>query len=146
MYSSIAMQNWYKDNEILKQKRNELKEEYRKLKEEFEKTNYELILHNYKYYNTEKAKTDSITKLYVIENDLKLVKYCCAVYQYNKKEIILYYERDEELTEKDFRKAISTVFPAYMIPSEFIKMDELPRNTNGKIDRLKLKTLANEES
>ena len=83
---------------------------------------------------------------HVIENDLKLVKYCCAVYQYNKKEIILYYERDEELTEKDFRKAISTVFPAYMIPSEFIKMDELPRNTNGKIDRLKLKTLANEES
>ena len=83
---------------------------------------------------------------HVIENDLKLVKYCCAVYQYNKKEIILYYERDEELTEKDFRKAISNVFPAYMIPSEFIKMDELPRNTNGKIDRLKLKTLANEES
>jgi len=82
---------------------------------------------------------------HVIENDLKLVKYCCAVYQYAKKEIVLYYESESEMTDKDFRTAISKVFPAYMIPSVFIKMDELPRNTNGKIDRLKLKNRANEE-
>lgn len=83
---------------------------------------------------------------HVIENDLKIVNYCCAVYQYAKKEIILYYENDEELSEKDFRKAISKSFPAYMIPSVYIRMEELPRNTNGKIDRLRLKTLANEEN
>ena len=82
---------------------------------------------------------------HVIENDLKLVKYCCAVYRYEKKEIVLYYEREGELTDKDFRTAISKAFPAYMIPSVFIKMDELPRNTNGKIDRLMLKKLANED-
>ena len=81
---------------------------------------------------------------HVIENDLKLVKYCCAVYQYAKKEIVLYYESENEMTEKEFRTAISKVFPAYMIPSVFIKMDELPRNTNGKIDRLMLKNKANE--
>ena len=50
------------------------------------------------------------------------------------------------MTDKDFRSAISKVFPAYMIPSVFIKMDELPRNTNGKIDRLLLKNKANEEN
>lgn len=83
---------------------------------------------------------------HVIENDLKLVKYCCAVYQYAKKEIVLYYESEKEMTDKDFRTAISKVFPAYMIPSVFIKMDELPRNTNGKIDRLLLKNKANEEN
>lgn len=83
---------------------------------------------------------------HVIENDLKLVKYCCAVYQYTKKEIILYYESEDEMTDKDFRTAISKVFPAYMIPAVFIKMNELPRNTNGKIDRLMLKNKANEES
>lgn len=83
---------------------------------------------------------------HVIENDLKLVKYCCAVYQYAKKEIVLYYESENEMTDKDFRSAISKVFPAYMIPSVFIKMDELPRNTNGKIDRLLLKNKANEEN
>ncbi len=82
---------------------------------------------------------------HVIENDLKLVKYCCAVYQYSKKEIVLYYEADNDLTDKDFRTSISKVFPSYMIPSVFIKMDALPRNTNGKIDRLALKELANKE-
>lgn len=83
---------------------------------------------------------------HVIENDLKLVKYCCAVYQYAKKEIVLYYQNDEELTERDFRTALSKTFPAYMIPTLYVKMDELPRNTNGKIDRLLLKTRANESS
>lgn len=82
---------------------------------------------------------------HVIENDLKLVKYCCAVYQYAKKEIVLYYQNDEELTDKDFRTALSKSFPAYMIPTVYIRMDELPRNTNGKIDRLLLKIKANEE-
>lgn len=81
---------------------------------------------------------------HVIENDLKLVKYCCAVYQYAKKEIVLYYESEKEMADKEFRTAISKVFPAYMIPSVFVKMDELPRNTNGKIDRLTLKNKANE--
>ncbi len=83
---------------------------------------------------------------HVIENDLKLVEYCCAVYQYAKKEIVLYYQNDEELSEKDFRSALSKSFPAYMIPTVYVKMEELPRNTNGKIDRLLLKTKANEET
>ena len=81
---------------------------------------------------------------HVIENDLKLVKYCCAVYHYEKKEIVLFYENDAEIADKDFRKEISKIFPSYMIPSVYIKMDELPRNTNGKIDRLLLKNKVNE--
>ena len=64
---------------------------------------------------------------------------------YAKKEIVLYYENETELTDKEFRAKISKVFPAYMIPSVFIKMDAVPRNTNGKIDRLLLKNKANEE-
>ena len=62
---------------------------------------------------------------HVIENDLKLVKYCCAVYQYAKKEIVLYYESENEMTDREFRTAISKVFPAYMIPSVFIRMEAL---------------------
>ena len=81
---------------------------------------------------------------HVIENDLKLVKYCCAVYHYEKKEIVLFYENEAEIADKDFRKEISKVFPSYMIPSVYIRMDELPRNTNGKIDRLLLKNKVNE--
>lgn len=80
---------------------------------------------------------------HVISNDLKLVKYCCAVYRYEQKEIVLYYENEKALTDKEFRTAISKVFPSYMIPSVFVKLDVLPRNTNGKIDRLLLKNKAN---
>lgn len=83
---------------------------------------------------------------HVIENDLKLVKYCCAVYQYIKREIVLYYQNDEELTEKTFRTVLSKSFPAYMLPTVYVRMDELPRNINGKIDRLLLQTQANEGS
>ena len=50
-----------------------LKEEYHKKKEEYEKVSNELNNHNYKYYNTEKAKTDSITKLYSLELKLKQI-------------------------------------------------------------------------
>lgn len=80
---------------------------------------------------------------HVVINDLKLVKYCCAVYNYARKEIVLYYEKSEEISGTEFRKAFSKVFPAYMIPSVYIRMDLLPRNTNGKIDRLYLKNEIN---
>ena len=59
------------NNEKLRKQENELKEEFVKLKDEYEKVSNELNNHNYKYYNTEKAKTDSITKLYSMETELK---------------------------------------------------------------------------
>jgi len=83
---------------------------------------------------------------HVLENDVRMVKYCCAVYQYARKEIVLFYESEKEITDKDFRIALSKVFPSYMIPSVFYKMDMLPRNTNGKIDRRFLNQKVNKES
>lgn len=83
---------------------------------------------------------------HVVVNELKLVKYCCAVYRSEKKEIVLYYENEKEITEKEFRIALRKVFPAYMIPCVFENMVQLPRNTNGKIDRLFLKNKANMEA
>jgi chromosome segregation ATPase len=59
------------DIELYRQKAMDLKEEYQKKKEEYEKVTNELNNHNYKYYNTEKAKTESITKLYSLELKLK---------------------------------------------------------------------------
>ena len=76
---------------------------------------------------------------HMIVNELKLVDYCCAVYDDANKKIILFYEKDEEIAPQIFRKSLMKFFPSYMLPSNFKRMDLLPRNTNGKIDRLQLK-------
>ena len=82
---------------------------------------------------------------HIIENDLRIIKYCCAVYDRGKKEIVLFYENDREISVQEFRKAISSRLPSYMIPAVFIKVEEMPRNTNGKIDRLLLSSRVNGE-
>ncbi len=75
---------------------------------------------------------------------LGIVKYACVVYQYEKKAITLFYEEHNGVTEVEIRKELSQVFPRYMIPTVYHCMDELPRNTNGKIDRLLLSKKVNE--
>ena len=81
---------------------------------------------------------------HVIDNDLKLVRRCCAVYKKETKEIVLYYENTEEVSDKAFRVELSKVFPSYMIPKVFIRLPQMPENTNGKIDRLLLSQKVNE--
>jgi amino acid adenylation domain-containing protein len=83
---------------------------------------------------------------HVIINTLKLVKNGCVVYNISKKEITLFYEAEIEVPVAELRTKIGTIFPKYMIPGEYIRMDELPRNTNGKIDRLLLSSRVNEMS
>ena len=78
---------------------------------------------------------------HVVVNTLKLVKNACIVYQFEKKEIILFYESEHEIETSNFRKSLLTILPKYMLPTRFVKLTELPRNTNGKIDRLALKNL-----
>lgn len=80
---------------------------------------------------------------HVVINALQLVKNGCAVYDHAKKEIVFYYEASEEIPVAQLRKHIGEALPKYMIPNRFIHMRELPRNTNGKIDRLKLKEQLN---
>jgi len=76
---------------------------------------------------------------HVIINKLKLVENGCIIYDHDKKEIIFFYESAADIPAAGMRKKIGTELPKYMIPTRFIRLDELPRNTNGKIDRLKLK-------
>jgi amino acid adenylation domain-containing protein len=80
---------------------------------------------------------------HTIVNILKLVKNGCVVYNSLKKEIILFYEAGENVEQAVFRSEIKTILPKYMLPTAYIRMDELPRNTNGKIDRLTLKNSVN---
>lgn len=75
---------------------------------------------------------------HVLVNSLKLVKNCCVTYDFNKKEIILFYENESNCTPLDIKKGLQTALPRYMIPTVYKELKELPRNTNGKIDRLAL--------
>ncbi len=75
---------------------------------------------------------------HVIINVLKMVENGCIVYDYKQKEIYFFYESREEILIEEFRKKAGTVLPKYMLPKVLIHMHELPRNTNGKIDRLAL--------
>jgi len=80
---------------------------------------------------------------HVIINSLKLVENGCVVYNFSKKEIVLFYESASNIEIAEIRKKLGEIFPKYMIPAGFIKMNELPRNTNGKVDRLFLSNKAN---
>lgn len=82
---------------------------------------------------------------HIAVNTLKLVANCCVVYNKQKKAITLIYEKSETADVGALKKALSSQLPRYMVPAAYIEMDTLPRNTNGKIDRLRLTKMVNEE-
>ncbi|MDR1310588.1 MAG: amino acid adenylation domain-containing protein [Burkholderiaceae bacterium] len=45
--------------------------------------------------------------------------------------------------QKQLREDLRRFLPDYMIPNTFEQVDELPKNPNGKVDRVHLKTLSN---
>lgn len=80
---------------------------------------------------------------HVIINSLKLVKNGCVVYNHAEKLITLFYESEQEIPVSEFRKKIGQALPKYMIPTAFVHLNQLQRNTNGKIDRLYYKKMVN---
>jgi amino acid adenylation domain-containing protein len=80
---------------------------------------------------------------HVIINTLKLVKNGCIVYNQAEKQITLFYEAAEEIPVPQFRMEIGKVLPKYMIPTVYHRLEQLQRNTNGKIDRLFYKKIVN---
>ncbi|MES2206968.1 MAG: amino acid adenylation domain-containing protein [Pseudomonadota bacterium] len=63
---------------------------------------------------------------------------CCSVYNQSKKEIILFFESTANLTTSNLRENLASFIPKYMLPRVFKKIEKLPINANGKIDRSKL--------
>lgn len=60
----------------------------------------------------------------------------CVLYNTKTSEIAMFFESDGgETTPAYIRRALSLIFPKYMLPTAFFQMPELPRNPNGKIDR-----------
>lgn len=46
-----------------------------------------------------------------------------------------YYTSSQELEEAELTRHLTSVLPAYMIPSYFFRLEAFPLNTNGKVDR-----------
>ncbi len=68
---------------------------------------------------------EMITQAVVIDNmDEQGNKYLCA-----------YFVSSEVLTVTKLREFLIQVLPDYMIPAFFIRMDQIPMTTNGKVDR-----------
>lgn len=66
------------------------------------------------------------------------IRQACCLYDSARSRIVLFYagsQNDDELKE-----ALSAYVPHYMIPNRFVKMDTIPLNMNGKMDRVFLKT------
>ena len=99
-----------KNNVLFKEQKKNLKEEYIKLKEQYDKVSFDLATHNYNYYMEEKAKTDSITKIYELENELKRM-----IIENNK----IQNEIDQEILQKnnifrgmnEFKRKYNTSIP-----------------------------------
>lgn len=69
------------------------------------------------------------------------IKNACVLYNNSKQEITLFYETNNlEITDIYIKKYLNNILPKYMIPVTNIKLNKLPLNHNGKIDRF---TLAN---
>ena len=54
-------------------------------------------------------------------------------------EIISFVSSEAEKDLSLIRKQIENILPSYMLPRRFIWKRELPKNSNGKIDRKKLR-------
>ena len=80
---------------------------------------------------------------HIIINVLQLVDNGCSIYDMEKKMIIFIYEAENEVSPALFKKQLSEKLPKYMIPTIYVRIGELPRNINGKIDRIKLKDYQN---
>ncbi|MCH5277956.1 MAG: amino acid adenylation domain-containing protein [Desulfovibrionaceae bacterium] len=78
---------------------------------------------------------------HVVVNTLKLMPNCCALYDAERKRIVLIGESASPLPEKELRQKLGAVLPRYMVPSVYTFIPEMPLNSSGKIDRQLLKNL-----
>ena len=71
----------------------------------------------------------AILGTYIVDN-------CCVIYNHFKKRIVLFYQSESDIDISELRKSVVNKIPKYMIPSDYIRVEAIKQNTNGKIDRL----------
>ncbi len=69
------------------------------------------------------------------------IKQCAVVHTVSKNnfsKIVAYVAMEGEMDASELRGELKKYLPQYMIPNMFEFMDELPKNVNGKVDRVQL--------
>ncbi len=61
----------------------------------------------------------------------------CCLYDDEKKRILMFYTGERE--KLDLIKELRTALPPFMLPNSVVRLDDMPLNKNGKIDRNALK-------
>ena len=90
------------------------------------------IIYKYTGYRIELGEIES--KISAIDG----IILCCSIYDEKEDKIILYYQTNS-LEEDKLISLIREKLPTYMVPNVYIKLDRMPYNANGKIDRKELK-------
>ncbi len=67
------------------------------------------------------------------------VSRACCIYDTGKKRLILFYTGDRD--KKELEKELREVLPPFMVPNKIFRLEEMPLNKNGKIDRHALDAL-----
>lgn len=74
-------------------------------------------------------------------NSLGYVNECAVIYQdlgNGMGQIIAYVGMDKQEEERKVSRDVKEIIPDYMIPKRIIQLESLPKNQNGKIDRVAL--------
>ena len=74
-------------------------------------------------------------------NSLPEITGCACLYDTAKNRIVLFCTVQDGATKASLRKALREKLSTYMIPSKIEILPQLPRNANGKTDRVLLRTL-----
>lgn len=71
------------------------------------------------------------------------VRTCCSIYVKEEEKIVLFYVGDIE--NRPLTKALKEKLPRYMLPNAMIRLEQLPLTANGKMNRLEMKKIYQEQ-
>ena len=74
----------------------------------------------------------------VAAGGIEEIEDCACIYDNEKNKIVFFY-RGIEVEHRQLKRELNNKIPDYMIPEKIIRISEFPYNTNGKIDRKRLK-------
>ena len=77
-------------------------------------------------------------------NNIDGIISCACIYDNENKKIILFYQGNNKLTDKEILYKSKEALPNYMIPNEIHRLSQMVYNSNGKIDKNQLKKMVQE--